>query len=113
MPQGKIVDILFTCKNGAVPVEAKGQWNKDLWTAPSSQLDALYLRDSRTQDLGIYLVYWFGKNVGINARLKPPPKGIPKPTSPGELKKALIASLPPERRGRVLVEVLDFSRSSG
>lgn len=110
MPKGKIADIIYTVGDASLPVEAKGQWNPKLWTAAHNQLDALYLRDWRTQGRGIYLVYWFGSHVEPKHRLKSPPGGTAKPTTPDELRDALIAEIAPARRASIWVEVLDLTR---
>jgi hypothetical protein len=47
-----------------LPIEVKGDWNQDLWTAPEKQLAAKYASDLRCTSLGIYLVLWLGKNRG-------------------------------------------------
>jgi hypothetical protein len=47
-----------------LPIEVKGDWNRDLWTAPEKQLAAKYASDLRCTSLGIYLVLWLGKNRG-------------------------------------------------
>ncbi len=110
MPRGKIADLLYSIGDAALPIECKGQWNRDLWTAAGDQLDAFYLRDWRAQDRGVYLVYWFGAKVDANFRLKPPPSGKPKPETPDQLREALTACIPPSRRGSIRVEVLDCTR---
>jgi hypothetical protein len=110
MPKGKIADLLYSIGDASLPIECKGQWHRDLWTAAGDQLDAFYLRDWRAQDRGIYLVYWFGPAVAANFRLKPPRGGAPRPETPEQLREALIACIPPARRGSIWVEVLDFTR---
>jgi hypothetical protein len=94
----------------ALPIEAKGQWNKALWTAATDQLDALYLRDWHAQGRGIYLVFWFGDATAKQYRLKPPPEGSPRPTTPAELRSLLEETIRPERRGAITIVVLDLTR---
>jgi hypothetical protein len=110
MPNSKIADIIYTIGDAALPIECKGQWNAQLWSAANDQLDAFYLRDWRSQDRGIYLVYWFGPDVDANYRLKSPPGGTPRPTMPNELRERLLERIAPARRGSVVVEVLDLTR---
>lgn len=110
MPAGKCADIVFTIGELELPVECKGQWHKDLWTAACTQLDTLYLRSWRSQDTGLYIVYWFGPHVAREKRLQAPPPGVPTPTTAAELRTLLIERLPPERRGSIAVEVLDLTR---
>ncbi len=110
MPKGKRADIAYTVESVIVPVEAKGQWHKDLWSAASGQLDDLYLRDWRAQDRGIYIVYWFGDRVPSNKKLKEHPSGGTLPASPAEFKTQLIESIPADRRASLIVYVLDFTK---
>ncbi len=109
MPAGKRADIVFTIGEAALPVECKGQWNPDLWTAPGDQLDAFYLRDWRSQDRGIYIVYWFGSSARPGYRLKAPPSGST-PSSPEELRQRLIQHVDPARRSNISVVVVDLTR---
>lgn len=110
MPKGKRVDILFSVGDAALPVECKGQWNPDLWSAAKDQLNAYYLRDWRVQDRGLYLVYWFGGDVRSRLRLKRPPGEAPPPTTPEELRQRLVEQLAPGLRGSIAIEVLDLTR---
>lgn len=110
MPNNKRADIVFTIGEAALPVECKGQWNPSLWSAAGDQLDAYYLRDWRSQDRGIYLVYWFGPGVESNFRLKAPPTGAPRPATAHELLQMLRECVAPARRGSIAIEVLDLTR---
>jgi hypothetical protein len=109
MPKSKIADVIFTIGDASLPVECKGQWNRELWTAWRDQLDLLYLRDWRSQGRGLYLVYWFGTDVDRTYRITAPPDGAPRPTTPEELR-ILLESIATDRRGSVVVEVLDLTR---
>jgi hypothetical protein len=88
-----------------VPIEIKGQWNREIWTAADAQLDHLYVNDRRAER-GIYLVLWFGGDE----TLRSPPKGMPKPTTPDELKQALETTSKAVGSGRVAVFILDLTR---
>jgi len=110
MPQGKISDAAFVYGTIAVPLEVKGQWHKDLWSAASSQLDRLYSIDHKACLKGIYVVFWFGLGVPPGKRLKAPSRGLPKPTTPDELQLALQAQLPAHRRDDIAIVVLDLTR---
>lgn len=102
----KRVDIVAEiAPNVIVPVEVKGQWHRELWTAADTQLEHLYVNDWRA-DRGIYLVLWFGKG----AMLQSPPKGVAKPSTPGELKAALEATSKAAEKGRVVIVVVDLTR---
>lgn len=101
----KRVDIVAeTAADVIVPIEVKGEWNPDLWTAADKQLDHLYVNDWRA-GVGIYLVLWFG-----GSELKSPPRGTPKPTTPEELRTALVNGSAAARCGRVAVVVFDLTR---
>jgi hypothetical protein len=110
MPQGRFSDAAFTYHQIAVPLEAKGQWHRDLWTAASSQLDGLYSVDHKAASKGIYVVFWFGPKAPRGKRLRGPPGGIARPTSSEELRLALWAGLPAHRRDDIAVVVLDVTR---
>ncbi|AOF98469.1 NACHT domain protein [Sphingobium sp. RAC03] len=112
LPEGhladdKRVDILCLINGVMVPIEIKGQWNADLWTAADRQLDLLYTNDSRAER-GIYLVLWYG--TASNRPPKKPPAGIPTPQSAAELEDALAAQSLTTRQGRTEVVVLDLTR---
>ena len=63
-----------------VPVEAKKNNHRDLWTAIHEQLIERYTGDPDTGGYGIYLVFWFGPEF-----TQPPPRGK-RPESASELK---------------------------
>ena len=88
-----------------VPIEVKGQWNREIWTAADAQLDHLYVNDRRAER-GIYLVLWFDGDEALRL----PPKGIPKPTTPEGLKQVLEMTSKAVGSGRVAVFVLDLTR---
>jgi hypothetical protein len=109
MPADKRVDILFSVNDIALPVECKGQWHRELWSAANDQLDTFYSRDWRAQDRGIYIVYWFGQAVETKYRPKGPPSGIGTPTNPDELRSAIVELIPQNRRSSISVVVLDMT----
>ncbi len=53
-----------------LPIEVKGDWNQDLWTAATEQLARQYASERRCHGQGIYLVLWFGSNRGKETKLK-------------------------------------------
>ena len=110
MPNDKRADIVVTLGDAGLPIECKGQWNKDLWTAASQQLDRLYLRDWQSQDRGIYVVYWFGSTVETSRLLRKLPGVAMPPSTPEELRRRLVDGLAPERRASLSIEVLDLTR---
>jgi len=106
MPQGNRADSGFAFGEILVPLEAKGQWHKDVWSAPISQLDRLYATDYRASSKSIYVVFWFGGA----ARHKNPPKGLAKPNSSAEMAHTLNRLLPADRQADIAVMVLDVTR---
>lgn len=114
LPEGhladdKRVDILCLLNGVMVPIEIKGQWNADLWTAADRQLDLLYTNDARAER-GIYLVLWYGN--ASNRPPKKPPAGIPTPRTAAELELALAKQSLTTQQGRTEVVVLDLTRPS-
>ena len=90
-----------------LPIEIKGQWHEEVWTAADAQLDRLYTSDWRAAGLGIYLVLWFGAR---GKKLKSPGAGVQRPRSPDELKAMLEKRSTAVQQGRVAVVVLDLAR---
>ncbi len=111
MPWRKNVDIGCSFGSMNLPIEVKGQWNKDLWTAATEQLDKLYAIDSKANGRGIYLALWFGKLTLRSKKLKARPKALGRsPESAAELELMLAETIPYARRGDIVVKVLDFTR---
>jgi hypothetical protein len=100
---GTRADMLITHGNLAVPIEAKRTNHSHLWYGHSGQLQTYSLANS-TAGQGIYLIFWFGKALGVTL----PPAG-PKPTTADALKAALENHLPPELVTTTSVLVLDVS----
>lgn len=99
--------LTFTVPEGAalsLPVEAKKDSHKDLWTAWREQLQRLYTIDPRAGGYGVYLVFWFGYKT---QRLP----GTMAPGSAEELCIALNAAMDEDARQRIAVFVLDLSWS--
>lgn len=114
LPEGhladdKRADIICLLDELMVPIEVKGQWHKDLWTAADAQLDHLYVNDWRAER-GIYLVFWFGTNSA--KPLKAPPKGTPRPDCAATLQSLLKDRSATTRDGRVEIIVVDLTRPS-
>ena len=105
----KRADISFLSNGLELPCEAKGQWHKDLWTAPRNQLDKQYTSLPNAHERGIYLVFWFGQSVPKGKRISPHPEGLPTPTLASELQCLLQANLTPAERARLDVVVIDLS----
>jgi hypothetical protein len=87
-----------------IPIEAKRQNNKQLWTALQDQLIKKYTIDPRTQGFGFYLVFWFGSdNI---------PTYTIKPKIPYDLKLALVQQLTDAEKPLVKVFVLKLDQRS-
>jgi hypothetical protein len=112
MPQGNRSDGAFTYGGIAVPLEAKGQWHKDVWTAAATQLDRYYAIEHRAASKGIFVVFWFGPDVPPGKRLKLPPSGKTKPENATTMQVMLSELLPSSRRGDIAIIVLDLSRDN-
>lgn len=110
MPQSKRADSGFRLNGMVIPLEAKGQWHSDVWTASQTQLDQTYTIDHRAYGYGIYLVFWFGPDVPKRRRLHSPPRGERHPSSAQEMRDQLKARIPKERRDSIKVVVLDLER---
>lgn len=110
MPQGNRSDGAFAFGDISVPLECKGQWHKDVWTAAATQLDRFYSVEHKAAKKGIYVVFWFGADAPPGKRLKLPPNDAPKPESAHDMQLALQTLLPIERRADVAVVVLDLTR---
>lgn len=110
MPQQKRADIAAIIGRIGLPVEIKGQWHPKVWTAPTEQLAARYLRDWHAEGRGAYIVLWFGDVPGRN--LPAHPGGLARPATPEVLRAMLVECLPENLRDVVDVYVLDVSRHS-
>ena len=100
----KRADIRVSCRDFQVPIEIKRNVHRELWSAPRNQLIAQYTIDPDTDGYGIYLVFWFGKD------LTPPPPSGTRPANAKELKKRLEATLSPNEARKISVCVIDVSR---
>lgn len=102
----KRVDIVVRAnKSLIVPIEIKGQWHRELWTAADRQLDHLYVNDWRAER-GVYLILWFGSGV----KLPKSPDYGKRPHTPQELKHAIIENSEAAKSGRIDVIVFDLTR---
>ena len=110
MPQGKRSDAALVYGDIAVPLEAKGQWHRKVWTAASTQLDRYYTVAYKSASKGIYVVFWFGHEASAGKRLKRPPNRAPKPQTAEDMRLALQALIPTERRSDIAIVVLDLTQ---
>lgn len=108
MPQQKRADIAAIFSSIGLPVEIKGQWHPEVWTAPVEQLAARYLHDWHAEGRGAYIVLWFGDVPGKN--LPAHPDGLARPKTPDDLRTMLIDRLPENLRDVIDVYVVNVSR---
>lgn len=84
--------------------EVKGQWHKELYSAPLTQLYARYSINPDAENQGIYIVLWYGEDELVaNRKIH----GI---TTAHELKASIERVLPQILVGLVDVVVLDVSK---
>jgi len=113
MVNGNRADIALinSAKQMVLPIEAKRDYNKDLWTACENQLDKLYTGDPHTHGYGIYVVFWFGDKrlKGKGGIPKLPDSIKSKPTSAEQLETALTSLIKEENKKRLSVVVIDVT----
>lgn len=68
-------DIVAQQLGSFLPIEVKCEWHADLWTAWREQLSDRYACHPKAGGLGIYLVLWFGPNMGSGRRRPSAPDG--------------------------------------
>lgn len=111
MLRDKRADIIFQSGAIELPVEAKGQWHKDLWTAASSQLDRLYTKDPKGGGYGIYIVFWYGKDVPAGKKIRKIPEIDVELGTPEKMKETITGLIPPQRRSQIGVVVLNLGHN--
>ena len=97
-------DIRVYFRGSNVPVEIKKNSHQKLWSSLRDQLIAKYTSTPGTDGHGIYLVFWFGKDL-----TQPPPSST-RPANAEELKKRLETTLSPDEARKISVCVIDVSR---
>jgi hypothetical protein len=90
-----------------LPIEIKRHAHTDLWTACENQLQRLYTRDPHAAGFGIYLVFWFGEELG--GRMPSPPRGGIRPDNAEALEEALRLLIPRDKTHCLDVIVLDVT----
>ncbi len=107
MAQGNRCDITVATMVGGqrrlLVIEAKGQWNRALFTAAEAQLYEKYAIHPDAAEQGIYLVYWFGGTETVGGRRD---DTISKAQ---DLAARVAESIPDDLRKRLDVFVLDLS----
>ena len=86
-----------------VPVEAKKNSHRYLWSALRDQLIAGYTTATETDGYGIYLVFWFGEEHTTS-----PPSGH-RPRNAQELMEQLEATLTDDEARKISIMVIDVS----
>ena len=99
----KRADIRVAFSDFQVPIEIKRNISRELWSALQNQLLKQYVRDPATDGYGIYLVFWFGKE------LTQPPPDWKRPETPAELLERLKAALSEEEARKISICVIDVS----
>lgn len=105
MPDDKRADLVCNSSEMQLPIEVKGQWHDDLWTAMNDQLGDLYLKEYQSQGQGIYLIFYFGES----STKKPKKNGEYKPRNALELQQSLTACIKEEYKEGIDVFVIDLS----
>lgn len=105
MPDDKRADLVCNNSEMQLPIEVKGQWHDDLWTAINDQLGDLYLKEYQSQGQGIYLIFYFGENV----TKKPKGNSNYKPQNALELQRTLTACIKEKYKEGIDVFVMDLS----
>ncbi len=103
-------DIMVIRNDIGLPVEIKGQWHPNVWTAARDQLDAHYTGDWQADGRGAYIVLWFGDVPERRKCLPGHPNGLSRPETPKALRQMLIDGLTENQRSRIDVFVLDLTR---
>jgi hypothetical protein len=108
MPDGKRCDLLNTHGLMNLPIEIKGQWHDEVWSAAGEQLQN-YTREYRSDGRGIYLVLWFGY---LGAKHEKNPHGWRGQSLPKSLDemKTLLAQKCVAISEKTKVMVLDLSK---
>ena len=103
-------DILLIGEGAAsLPIEAKRHLHDEIWTAGAEQLPD-YGRSPGTEGHGVYLVFWFGTEVGSVPKR---PKGLKAINSAEALQTALQERQPVELRPLIDIIVVDVSPPVG
>lgn len=107
MPHNTRCDVLCISGTMDIPIEVKGQWHTQVWTAACQQLEDNYVREYRAEGRGIFLVVWFGRLAHYN-----PPRlaGKAVPESAADMLRLLAELSPRPIDGRTKLFVLDVSR---
>ncbi len=87
-----------------LPVEVKGQWHPEIFSAAEKQLDERYAIHPNAAGQGIYLALWFGPDEKVAGKKNTTLK------SAEDLKDAIVNNMPSSLHPFIDVFVLDLSR---
>jgi len=110
MPNSTRCDLLNTHDLVNLPIEIKGQWHGEVWTAAAEQLQN-YAREYHSDGRGIYLVLWFGY-LGPNHPKNPHGwTGQPLPKTLKKMKELLVIKFE-DVSEKTKIITLDLSKDS-
>ncbi|WP_352287437.1 hypothetical protein [Psychrobacter sp. GW64-MNA-CIBAN-0177] len=109
MPDDKRADLVCNSSEMQLPIEVKGQWHDDLWTAMNDQLGDLYLKEYQSQGQGIYLIFYFGDVPQKNKKLHTNKTVEPKTQNAKELQQTLTLRIEEKYKTGIDVFVMDLS----
>ena len=94
----------------SIPIEIKGEWDQELWTAARDQLKVFYNDPRKTNGYGIYLVFWVGGHelAAVPGHLRS--EFAIKPATSAALQAMLQADLNRDLGNSVEVSVLDVGK---
>ena len=105
MPDDKRADLVCNNSEMQLPIEVKGQWHDDLWTAMNDQLGDLYLKECQSQGQGVYLIFYFGETL----TKKPKSNNVYKPQNALQLQEYLTVCIEEKYKQGIDVFVMDLS----
>lgn len=91
-----------------LPIEVKGDWHRDLWTAATEQLAKKYASEPRCHGQGVYLVLWLGSKRGTAAKPRQQPNH-PTPTPDALQARMQLETNQKTNTQNIRVFVLDLS----
>lgn len=102
-------DLLCTIGAIDLPIEIKGQWHNEVWSAATLQLEGNYSRHYRANGRGVYLVAWFGDVPGYNP---PGIRALGRPESAAAMLSAIPQRSPTPISEKTKLFVVDVSTSA-
>ena len=108
--QNKRSDGAFVFGDIEIPLETKGQWGKNVWTAASEQLGRYYCKSDESELKGIYVVFWFGPDAPTGKKIRRPPNNLPMPENSEQMRVALETLFPESQIRDIAMVVLDVSK---